>query len=361
MNFLTINIFYLFISLIFFFVINNKYIYIKCLSNLLNNYYNELEYNKTHCFKNKFNIFFSNNFKNYEYCNRNLKKKKKSSKRKKKKAKQILKGLKIVSLEETIDEIINKNRSISRFGDGEFRLMFGISISFQKKNKLLSKRLKNVLKSNEEGLLIGIPNSLNFEYLNKFKNRAKKFWSNFIKKYKFKMNQLNKNKIYYSSFISRFYFDYKDTSGVSKYIKKLKKIWEKKDILIIEGEKSRLGIGNDLFNDTNSIARIICPSINAFNLYDKIFKEILKVNKKKLILLAIGPTATILAYDLYKAGYHVIDIGHVDIEYEWYLRNATTKIKIEGKFVNEAKNGKTKIKDIYDKNYLNQIIAKVLK
>ena len=58
---------------------------------------------------------------------------------------------------------------------------------------------------------------------------------------------INKNKKYYSGTISRFYLAYKDKTNIPKYIKKLKKIWEQKDILIIEGEKSRLGIGNDLF------------------------------------------------------------------------------------------------------------------
>ena len=62
---------------------------------------------------------------------------------------------------------------------------------------------------------------------------------------------LNKEKIYYSTQISRFYIDYKDNSGVIKYIKKLKRIWEQKDILIIEGQYSRLGIGNDLFKIQN--------------------------------------------------------------------------------------------------------------
>ena len=171
----------------------------------------------------------------------------------------------------------------------------------------------------------------------------------------------DKNKTYYSQSITRFYLDYKDNTGVDKYIQKLKKIWDKKDVLIIEGEKSRLGVGNDLFNNMKSIKRIICPSVNAFKLYDKILNAALKVDKNKLILLALGPTATILAYDLYKAGYQVIDVGHVDIEYEWYLRNATNKIKIENKFVNEAKKGKKNIKDIKDKNYYNQIIEKILK
>ena len=171
---------------------------------------------------------------------------------------------------------------------------------------------------------------------------------------------LNKEKLYYSTQISRFYIDYIDNSGVIEYIKKLKRIWEQKDILIIEGQYSRLGIGNDLFNNTKSIKRIICPSKNAFNVYDKILDEALKIDKKILILIALGPTATILSYDLYKAGYHVIDIGHVDIEYEWFLRKAKSKIKIDRKFVNEVKEGRTEIMEIKDKHYFNQIIAKVL-
>ena len=118
---------------------------------------------------------------------------------------------------------------------------------------------------------------------------------------------------------------------------------------------------NDLFNNMKSIKRIICPSVNAFKLYDKILNAALKVDKNKLILLALGPTATILAYDLYKAGYQVIDIGHVDIEYEWFIRNSTKIIGIPNKYVNEAKNENKNIKDIKDKNYYNQIIEKILK
>ena len=43
----------------------------------------------------------------------------------------IFKGLKIASDEETLDEIIMKNKSISRFGDGEFKLIFGHGVGFQ--------------------------------------------------------------------------------------------------------------------------------------------------------------------------------------------------------------------------------------
>jgi hypothetical protein len=53
----------------------------------------------------------------------------------------MLKNIKIISAEDTLNEIIYNNKSISRFGDGEFNLIFGRGIKFQKTNKNLSKRL----------------------------------------------------------------------------------------------------------------------------------------------------------------------------------------------------------------------------
>ena len=146
---------------------------------------------------------------------------------------------------------------------------------------------------------------------------------------------------------------------MAEYVKKMKKIWDKKDVVIIEGEQSRLGIGNDLFDNMKSIQRIICPSENAFEIYDKIYNEALKIDKNKLVLLALGPTATVLAYDLFKAGYQAIDIGHVDIEYEWFLRKATKKIKIESKYVTEVKEGRENIQEVKDEKYKNEIVARI--
>ena len=51
-----------------------------------------------------------------------------------------------------------------------------------------------------------------------------------MNKYKFIIAKLLNKKKYYSSNISRFYMHLKDKTKVSKYIKKLKKLWDKKDI-----------------------------------------------------------------------------------------------------------------------------------
>ena len=76
------------------------------------------------------------------------------------------------------------------------------------------------------------------------------------------------------------------------------------------------------------------------------------MDKKNLILISLGPTATVLAYDLSKLGYQAIDIGHTDLEYELLLRNETKWI-----FKNEKKPdiiGEEMVK------YNNQIIEKIL-
>ena len=188
----------------------------------------------------------------------------------------------------------------------------------------------------------------------------KDYYRNFLESYKFPiLNIINKNKTYYSSTLTRFYIDYKSKKGVQNYIKKLKKIWENKDVVIIEGEKSRIGIGNNLLNNTKSIKRIICPAYNAFDKYNIIINTVVNnVKKNKLILISLGPTATLLSYDLYKFGYQALDIGHIDIEYEWYIRKVKKKIKIENKCVLEV-SGNDSYSIIKDKSYYDEIIKRI--
>ena len=273
----------------------------------------------------------------------------------------IYKGLKIFKEEKTLEEIIYNNKSISRFGDGEFSYILGNNISFQLFNQNLSKKLLKVFNSNEKGLLIAINFPYEFNYLKKFKLFAKNYYKFWLKLNKLKLIKLlDKKKQYYSARITRFYMDYKNHLGISHYIEKLKLIWDQKDVAIIEGEKSRLGVGNDLFDNMKSIKRIICPVENAFDKYELIINAIeRKIDRNILILIALGPTATVLAYDLYKKGYQALDVGHIDIEYEWYLRKAKNKIKIENKFVSEVDNGINNYTYVEDKNYYNQIIEKI--
>lgn len=93
----------------------------------------------------------------------------------------------------------------------------------------------------------------------------------------------------------------------------------------MDGKYSRVGSGNDLFNHVKSLGRILCPEKNAYSKYEEILNLCKKQSRTKLFLVSLGPTSKLLTYDLFNTGYRVIDIGHVDIEYEWYLHKAMKK------------------------------------
>ena len=85
----------------------------------------------------------------------------------------------------------------------------------------------------------------------------------------------------------------------------------------------------------------------------------MKQSKENLILLALGPTATILAYDLCRLGYQALDIGHIDIEYEWFLKKVDKKVPIENKYTFEA--GNLIESDAFEnKEYNKQIVSIVI-
>lgn len=148
---------------------------------------------------------------------------------------------------------------------------------------------------------------------------------------------------------------FKDKTNSETWFSGIKAIWENKDIVIIEGLYSRTGVGNDLFANAKSVARILCPPANAFDKFDDILAAALKVDREKLIFVALGPTAKPLAYELHKRGYHVIDIGHIDSEYEWFLRGVDEKVAIKHKHTAEISD--QDLQELDDPEYSQQIIA----
>ena len=263
----------------------------------------------------------------------------------------------VMGADETLDEIINNKCSVSRFGDGEFSLIYGESLKFQPANKEISEKLKEILNSDSENHIVCIPNV--FREIDWATEKAKAYWIKYLRLKRNKIYRiLSFNKTYYDALVTRLYMDLKDKSLVENRFEKIKLLWKDRDVVIVEGEKSRLGIGNDLFDSAKSIERIICPPINAYSKYNEIFNEAIKEDKSKLILIALGPTATVLAYDLCKQGYQAVDIGHIDIEYEWFLNKNSEKCPVKNKYIGEVQNGDI-VKDIEDELYFSQIINKI--
>ena len=261
--------------------------------------------------------------------------------------------IKILGIEESLNKIKNENMSISRFGDGELDVIIGKDLKFQEHNEKLATRLEEILTSNQNFCIIGVPDAIN--EFNNLTEESEAFWiRNMERTRDIWIRFLNEDMEYATANLTRLYIRHKDRSKCGKYFSILKSIWENRDVVICEGEQTRVGVGNDLLDKCKSIKRIICPSEDAFNKYDEILEKLKQQPKDVLIIMALGPTATVLAYDLSKEGYQALDIGHFDIEYEWYIRNATKKEKIENKYTNEVPNG-SETEDVEDIDYKKQI------
>lgn len=266
---------------------------------------------------------------------------------------------KVASIDETIQHIVENRCSISRFGDGEMLLTSpNRKIGFQKGDPILAQRLREVLTSHNEGHLVCISDT--FSDLYRYNRKARRFWrTHFFLYGKWWDHYLVAERLYYNTFITRPYMDFASKEASGSWFHNMKAIWKDRDLVFIEGEKSRLGVGNDLFDNVKSIRRILCPARDAFNRYNDILNEAQKLDKDVLFLIALGPTATVLAYDLFKSGYQAIDAGHVDIEYEWWRLGTHRKVKLEHKYVNEISGG-DKVKSVTDDIYNQQIIAKII-
>ena len=272
------------------------------------------------------------------------------------------KKLRIMDSDKTIAYIIKHRLSVTRFGDGEFNIIFnGEGVNFQSGSMQLSHRLKEVLLSNRPDLLVCLPHAINT--VHGLNERASNFFQNWSLKNYSHLSSLiiragENSLLYGDASMTRPYKDWDDPIRAKRIFDAMKQLWQDQDILFVEGEQTRLGIGNDLFANTRSVKRILAPAVNAFDHYEEILQRVLELHQGELVILALGPAATVLAYDLAVQGIRTLDMGHVDIEYEWYLRKATSKVAIPGKYTNEASDG-SNVTACEDPVYLSQIIAKV--
>lgn len=273
----------------------------------------------------------------------------------------------VSEFESTVNYIVKNKASVSRFGDGEFKWMFQNREdgNFEMNSPELAKALKKTIKIDNEKLVICIPDV--FSGLKQYNKQAREYWGICLGRYGMSwLDSLDTNKEYFDTQFTRPYMDYRDKTNVDHKFQLLKKLWLNRDVLIVEGRKSRFGVGNDLMGGSASIRRILAPETNAFENYNDIKEHILNFvdkNSDVLILLSLGPTATVLAAELSLDGLQAIDIGHLDIEYSWYLMGATKKEPVTGKYVNEVPNGGHTVAAIADHDmnakYQQEIIDKV--
>lgn len=211
---------------------------------------------------------------------------------------------KILTDRETVEYIIKNEKSIIRFGDGEFNLLNEIDISYQKASKKLKKELEDIVNNYDKNsnYILCMPkffmNSSGFKIL---KRNWISSWS--FSRYCF-MKNFDQNQIYGDAFLF--------AEGNEQIYKK---IWErskfKNCIFIHNNEKYAYE-----FEEKYKIKTffIKAPEKNAYeSLTDILYKienQLSKVQiKNTFIISSMGPASKILVYRL-KDRIRVFDTGH---------------------------------------------------
>lgn len=236
---------------------------------------------------------------------------------------------KVVKAKETIKTLYSTRKSMARFGDGEFNLIEGRDIGFQKASPEMASRLAEVLKSDDENILIGIPDV--FGSLDAYCQHVRSYWREFLPQNRNRIyNLLNLNKTYYDACFTGYAIQAAETNEecLEEYYAEMRKIWDNRNVVIIKGEGTETYV-NDIYDNAKSVKYIYAPKAHAFEHYDDILESAKKESKDCLFIIVLGPTATILAYDLAKLGFQALDMGHLAKDYDWFMRKEE---KLVGKF-----------------------------
>ena len=218
----------------------------------------------------------------------------------------------ILNSRDTVNYIKKYRCSVSRYGDGELAMIYHYLgkgkasdfyiQAFQQYEERLAKRLYEILVTESEDVNHKIAIPYGIVSVDDYIGLEKIFWQRFVVLDIDRFSQLFRNKVpYLNSCFTRFYMGHRQCD-VEKYIKLMKEIWEKQNICIVEGTNSRLGVGNDLFENAKSISRILCD----INLFPECFNHIISRYRLKrgmiLTFRRIGYTQTIfpfIAFDLF--------------------------------------------------------------
>ena len=233
---------------------------------------------------------------------------------------------KIMNVDETLDILVKEKKSICRFGDGELSIVNGKGVYFQSFDEKLQKRLVEILQSSNERVMIGLPRIAFYSKENTTEEN-KVFWRKKGEHFRgITLPWVDMNKQYYASEVTlaySYYINY-DMDG---YFAKFRKIWEGRDVVIITGKTVFDKITHNIFDNAKSVEYIYGPSMNAFSEYDDILNKALTIDKNKIVISILGPTAKPLSYDLALEGYQALDLGHIAKSYDLYIKGIKTNDK----------------------------------
>lgn len=204
---------------------------------------------------------------------------------------------KIKTTLETLDMLVDTENSLARYGDGEFSLMMGMGIPFQDYDANLAKRLREIVKLPPARVEVAIGRA--FWCLKDKKVDLDNCSLRFAGRYGKQLDKMiDYKRQYWNTGVSQFYHGDFNIIVVGEMFEKAKLIWDKKDILLVCGERTFSRLDYNVFDNAKSIDYIYGPSKNAWSNYSDLLKKTKERALGRLVLIILGPTATVMAADL---------------------------------------------------------------
>ena len=215
---------------------------------------------------------------------------------------------KVVGEDETLDLVL-AGRSITRYGDGEFRLaMGGTKNVSQIAHPRLRRELTEILVTPQEHCLVAIP---------VMDKTSPKWW--FWGKYEHKYpKMLDARMTYYSQFITR--PDSAPHIDRPDFYSRMEALWQGQEVILVRGSERSLVEGKGTMQLAKKVYPVLCARRDAYAEIDRVEAEVRGLGVKRVLLCA-GAMATVLTYRLAKSGFHAIDLGHIGYLWRYYDRH----------------------------------------
>ena len=219
-----------------------------------------------------------------------------------------------VGLFETLERVRRDRLSLARFGDGELGLAESAEagIGFQRGSPALQAELRAILRGEGyEGVpvLVCIP-GITVSYY-------RQYWAKYWRLLK---PLLNPSYVYGNTSVSREGLFRLDPESARLAWRTL---WDGRDVCYVVGKNSRFEAMDEFFDGVASHRTIYSLPKHAYDDVPRLVDEIVaSVPRETLILLSLGPAATVLAARLARLGYWALDLGHITSVYRTVVEGA---------------------------------------
>lgn len=219
------------------------------------------------------------------------------------------------TMAQTLDAVHAERLSLARFGDGEFLLMANEdrSIRFQRNAPELRRELTHAMNPDwlaPGRVMVALPPPF----------RGNLHWLGvWIATWPLVKTLIDPAKQYGQTQISRpAFFQQEGAAGVAQW----RRLWQGREVLVVTGRGSRFELLPALFDGAGKVDFLYASAEHAYADREEIMKSVIdRATADTIVLLSLGPTATILAHCIAAAGIQALDIGHISASYAYVFFN----------------------------------------